>query len=117
MAILDATGRHELSTEGAPRMLLQAEADGPVTLPEGFSLSSADFSRSGDSLTVTAPNGELVVIRDFFNGENSPDLVTPDGARMSGELAGHLAGPLAPPPLAISLTGKSCRQRSKATCS
>ncbi|MCH8237760.1 MAG: FecR domain-containing protein [Proteobacteria bacterium] len=77
-------------------VLLEAAAGEPVTLPGGFSLADAEFNHSGDDLVLKAPDGAQVTIRNFFAGDEPPDLMTPDGARISGALADRLAGPLAP---------------------
>ena len=102
--ILEATGRQELSGESGATVI-EADADSAVVLPEGFALSDADFARSGDSMTITAADGQQVVIRDYFGAEGSPDLTTPDGGRMSGDLATQLSGPMAPGQVAQAGTG------------
>ena len=68
----------------------------PVSLPAGFPLSEAGFTREGSDLVVTAPDGDSVVIEGFFSTEAPPALTTPEGAQISGPLATRLAGPLAP---------------------
>lgn len=69
---------------------------GEITLPEGFSLTTADFAQVGSDLVLTAPGGAQVVIRDFFALDSLPELVSAEGAHVAGELAAKLAGPLAP---------------------
>ena len=86
-------------------VLLEAVAGEPVTLPAGFSLADATFSHTGDDLVLKAPDGTQVTIRDFFAGDDPPDLTTPEGARISGALADRLAGPLAPGQVAELGTG------------
>ena len=85
----------ELLPEPTETTLIQAVA-GEITLPEGFSLASADFARVGADLVLTAPGGAQIVIRDFFALGEFPELVSADGAHIPGDLAAKLAGPLAP---------------------
>ncbi len=53
----------------------------------------ADFDRVGPDLVIKGPNGEVVVVRDYFNQLNPPDIRTPDGIVLKGETASILAGP------------------------
>ncbi len=87
--------RHELAGQDVPGHVVEV-GDGAIQLPEGLSLNTANFDRIGSSLSISGPNGELMVVRGYFAQESPAELVSLDGSRMSGELASHLAGPKAP---------------------
>ncbi len=73
-------------------------ADGAdsISLPEGFSLTTAEFEASGDDLIVTGPDGTQVVIEDYYSQDNPPQLTTPDGAEVSGDMVVQLTGNMEP---------------------
>ena len=79
----------------APHTVDSAGADA-VQLPGGFPIAEADFGRSGPDLVLTAPDGDQVVVRGFFDAAPPPKLTLPEGAEFSGSLAAKLAGPQAP---------------------
>jgi len=76
---------------GEQPLSLNAGDGESLTLPEGFDLTSAEFEASGDDLIVTAPDGSRVVVEDYYSQENPPELVSPDGAQLSGEMIVQLA--------------------------
>ena len=41
----------------ASGVVLEATGDGPVMLPDGFSVADASFERSGEDLILTEPDG------------------------------------------------------------
>ena len=57
---------------------------------------SAKLEREGADLDLTGPEGEELIIRNYFNQVPSPDLVNPNGFALKGVVVTHLAGPLAP---------------------
>ena len=63
--------------------------------PPGF-IVGADYARSGWDLKLADKDGHEAVIKDFFKLEHPPELVSPEGAHISADLAMKLAGPLAP---------------------
>ncbi|NQV47445.1 MAG: VCBS repeat-containing protein [Rhodospirillaceae bacterium] len=77
-------------------IVLNAVPGQPVVVPGGAWLLKAAFSHQGPDLLLTGTDGAEIVIRDFFNMETPPDLMTEGGAMIGGELALTLAGPLAP---------------------
>lgn len=82
------------STEDA--VVLQTDGGGPVSLPGGFSLTEADFERSGDDAVLTGPDGGKVIIEDYFAGGTPPALVAGSGAQISGAMASRLAAVSSP---------------------
>jgi len=63
-----------------------------VSLPEGFDLTTAEFETNGDDLIITAEDGSQVVVEDFHAQDTPPQLTTPDGAELSGDMVVQLAG-------------------------
>ena len=85
-----------LSSSGASIKVLQAVNGNQLTVPGDAWLLKADFEPQGADLLLTGPDGSQVLIRDFYNLENPPDLMTDGGAVISANLALTLAGPIAP---------------------
>jgi len=81
--------------------VLQAVDGGQLTVPGEAWLLKADFSPQGPDLLLTGPDGTQVLIRDFYNLENPPDLLTDTGATIPADLAIKLAGPAAPGQFAL----------------
>jgi hypothetical protein len=75
-------------------------ADGPdvsrLIVPDADLLFTADFKRAGPDLILTTEDGRRMVLADYFRHEKLADLVAPNGAVLSADLANMLAGPLAP---------------------
>ncbi len=95
----DATeGFNALSHSGAhgSPVLIEATEGQSLTLPEGFSLTDADFARAGSDLILTAADGTQVVVQGYFALEHAPELVSAQGAQLSADVVVKLAGPLAP---------------------
>ncbi len=77
-------------------VVVEATGDTAVTLPKGFPLADAAFERDGTDMVLKAPDGDQVVVQDFFAGETPPMLTTAEGAQVPGVLASRLAGSPAP---------------------
>ena len=77
-------------------IVLEAVPGKPLVVPGGNWLLGAEFVRQGSDLFLVGKDGTQVLVRGFFETAVPPDLVTTDGAVVSGKLAMHLAGPLAP---------------------
>ena len=71
---------------------MEATDGGSVSLPDGFSLSNANFETDGSDLIVTGADGAQATVEGFFSQENPPELVSADGAQVSGDMATQLAG-------------------------
>ncbi len=87
---------YTLSSSGASVKVLQAVDGGQLTVPGNAWLLKADFAPQGSDLLLTGPDGAQVLVRDFYNLETPPDLLTDSGAMISADLAIRLAGPAAP---------------------
>ncbi|NQU56234.1 MAG: hypothetical protein HQ513_03290, partial [Rhodospirillales bacterium] len=101
MAQVDLSQSSMLSDQGASQQVLQAVDGGQLTVPGDAWLLKADFTPQGPDLLLTGPDGAQVLIRDFFNLDNPPDLLTDTGAMIPADLAIKLAGPAAPGQLAL----------------
>ena len=71
---------------------VEATEVGFVSLPDGFSLSDATFESDGSDLLLTGADGARVTVEGFFAQDNPPELVSADGAQISGDMATRLAG-------------------------
>lgn len=69
---------------------------GPVFIGDGSLLTMGDYSRSGPDLTITGPDGAVVVVKGYFLTDTPPDLAGPQGMVIAGSLAERLAGPRVP---------------------
>ncbi|MBT5243662.1 MAG: hypothetical protein HOL66_05420 [Rhodospirillaceae bacterium] len=85
--------------------VLQADNGGTITIPGDAWLLKADFSPQGFDLLLTGPDGSQILIRDFFNLDTPPDLITEAGGIIPADLAISLAGPSAPGQYALLQNG------------
>ncbi|MDP7097035.1 MAG: FecR family protein, partial [Rhodospirillales bacterium] len=92
----DADSSRSLAADGGGIQVLQAVPGEPLVVAAEAWLLKADFVRSGPDLLLIGADGSKILVRDFFNLENPPDLMTGSGAVVSAELAAKLAGPAAP---------------------
>ena len=84
-----------LGETGGPTALIQVEPGAEVaTLPDPAFLAG-EFARNGSDLMLESPDGDSLVLRDYFANETPPDLAVGE-ARLSGPTVETLAGPLAP---------------------
>ncbi len=70
--------------------------DNSVSVTDPNLLISADYSRSGADLMLTGSDGARFHIKDYFAGDARPTLVSPDGAKVTGDVVESLAGPQFP---------------------
>src|SRR5688500_17243258 len=96
MAVPNTGSANALPTITTSQPTIITATDSTVALPQGAWILQADFSRLGPDLVITGPNGQQIVVRDYFAQPNPPDLVGSDGVVISGDTAARLAGPLAP---------------------
>jgi len=93
------------AADAGPVHVLQAYNGDILTIPGKAWLLKADFIPQGPDLLLTGTDGAQVTVRDFFNLDAPPDLVTESGAVISAELAVKLAGPTAPGQFALVENG------------
>ena len=65
---------------------LEAASGDPVVLPDGKFLSDASYLQQGDDLVLIGPDGATFVVRGYFLLDNPPDLISPDGGRMTAAM-------------------------------
>ncbi len=85
-------------------LLIEATEGTPVVIPGGGWLLSADVVRQGPDLLLIGADGSKILIRDYFNLENPPSLMTDTGAMLSADQIITFAGPLAPGQYAQAVT-------------
>ena len=66
-----------LSDQGEDRGITVIKAEGGTSqvLPAGAWVLHADFVRQGPDLLLVGADGQEILIRDFFQLQNPPDLV------------------------------------------
>ncbi len=93
MVYAAATMHGQTGLQGEPSSFVRLDAGegSAVVLPEGLSLAQAEFARHGSDLVLSFPDGTEVVVEGYFGLSSLPQLVSADGAQVSGELAAELA--------------------------
>lgn len=86
----------QLAADDGAMTVIRLEPAGPVRVPNGNFLISAQFERVGDDLLLIGRDGGRVLVVDYFAGSSPPTLVSEYGAEISGDLAEKLAGPSSP---------------------
>ena len=74
---------------------IQADSSG-TTIPDAEILFNADYSRLGDDLLLRMPDGQAILVEDYFALDSPPALWSLTGARLTGEMVETLAGGRAP---------------------
>ena len=94
----DASGTPEISQTRASStsVVLEAGSGPSISVPGGHFLLVADYIREGADLVLVGPDGQTVVVRDYFASDAPPTLITEGGSRVPPDLAEALAGPAAP---------------------
>ncbi len=82
-----------LDEQGGEVVYLDAGSGGTLTLPDAALMFRGAYGRSGPDLSITGPNGEKLVVVDYFGHEHPPTLMSPDGAMLAADLVAQLAGP------------------------
>ena len=92
-------------TETGSIQVLQAYDGEILNVPGDSWLLKADFTPQGSDLLLTGPDGSQILIREYFNLDTPPDLMTDAGGLIPAELAIKLAGPNSPGQFALLETG------------
>jgi len=101
------TGENLTLANGGGREATSVEvgADGAVRLPEGFNFGTAEFTKAGPDLIMTAPDGRQVIVEDYFASETPAKLQTPQGGELEGATASRLAAANTPAQFAQAAPG------------
>lgn len=67
-----------------------------VTVPDAHLLFNGQYSRVGVDLAISGESGTKLFIIDYFNQGARPDLISPDGAKLTGDVVEMLAGSQTP---------------------
>ncbi|MBT6927832.1 MAG: hypothetical protein HN984_16655, partial [Marinovum sp.] len=86
----------QAASEGSGLVIIHAQGGSVQELPAGAWVLKAEFVREGPDLLLVGANGQKILIRDFFQLQNPPDLALEGGLLISAQVAVRLAGPLAP---------------------
>ena len=86
----------EDTAEDGGLVIIHARGGSVQELPAGAWVLKAEFIREGSDLLLVGANGQRILIRDFFQLQNPPDLALEGGLLISAQVAVRLAGPLAP---------------------
>ncbi|EKV26919.1 hypothetical protein C882_2143 [Caenispirillum salinarum AK4] len=70
--------------------------DGAIVIDNPALLTQGQYMRLGPDLMIVGPDGEKVLLTDYFAMQTPPDLGGPGAMTISGDLASALAGPRAP---------------------
>lgn len=84
-----------LGETGGPTALVQVEPGAETAALPDPAFLAGEFARNGSDLMLESPDGDSLVLRDYFANETLPDLAVGE-ARLSGPTVETLAGPLAP---------------------
>lgn len=84
-----------LGETGGPTALIQVEPGAEAAALPDPAFLAGEFARNGGDLILESPDGDSLVLRNYFANETPPDLTVGE-ARLSGPTVETLAGPLAP---------------------
>ena len=73
--------------------VIDATSSEALMLPSGQFASDAQYSKHGDDLHLTGPDGATVIVRDYYQADPAPDLMTPEGGRVTAELVNSFTPP------------------------
>ena len=96
------------ANEGAPETILFAGDATRITIPDAETLFQGDFDRQGSDLVIAGPSGSIIRVVNYFSSEDAPDLMSPEGAMLTGDIATRLAG--VQNPLAYAQSGPASGQ-------
>ncbi|MEM7596474.1 MAG: Ig-like domain-containing protein [Pseudomonadota bacterium] len=82
--------------QGVSQSILEPGPGGEITIETPAHLFKADFVRDGSDLVLKNNGVDDIRIVDYFAQNTPADLITANGARLTGETVEKLAGPMAP---------------------
>lgn len=64
--------------------IINADGQNTVQVPDNSFIADSQMSRDGQDLMLETPNGETLVIENYFN--SNPTIESPSGAQLTGDL-------------------------------
>ena len=105
-----------LDSEHGIELTPSVEAEGATSLvvDNPYLLFNAEYSREGSDLILTDDRGGALRLQNYFDNAEPADLVSPDGARLTGEVVEALAGPAFPGQVAQGAPGAAAAAGAQA---
>ena len=86
-----------IDSSGDDNLIIDASSgQDTILVPDHAWLQHADFVRQGGDLLLVGDDGKEILVREYFNQDSPPDLVTSVGGVFDAKLVSSLAGPAAP---------------------
>ncbi|NKB60523.1 MAG: hypothetical protein GKS00_29805 [Alphaproteobacteria bacterium] len=83
-------GAHQVNTRSASEAnevsVIDSSARAAVVLPDARFAGDTQFLQQGGDLLLIAPDGDVLIVRDYFLSDPPPDLLTPEGSRLTPAL-------------------------------
>lgn len=70
----------------AQQTILTVSGSEMVRLPDGIDPGTLEMHRDGQNLVLNAPNGETIIVENYFSGLEAPALISSTGALLSPAL-------------------------------
>lgn len=93
--VAGATASGQNFTQFEDATVIDARA-GDIVVDDVVLLTQGQYLRLGPDLMIVGPDGQKVLLADYFAVQTPPDIDGPGGISISGDLATTLAGPRAP---------------------
>ncbi|NBX65861.1 MAG: hypothetical protein EBQ96_02580 [Proteobacteria bacterium] len=84
--VLSTTDKSATPAVSDNRTVLSPDASGTIHIPEGMEVGSLNFTREGQNLVLTAPDGTVLVIEGYFSAAEAPLILSEGGAMLSPQL-------------------------------
>lgn len=79
----EGSGNGVSSSPDQPAIILTANDTGPIRLPEGIETSSLEMTREGQDLVLTTPDGQILIVENYFLASNAPLIVSANGGLLT----------------------------------
>lgn len=86
----------QASAQSESARLVVADGSDQIAISDSQLLFNGDYARSGSDLLISAEFSLPIRVVGYFKHETPADLVSPDGATLTGSVVSKLAGPLYP---------------------
>ncbi|EFL90016.1 choice-of-anchor C family protein [Ahrensia sp. R2A130] len=93
---------------------LEAAGAKSIVVENPYLLFNAEYSRQGSDLILSDDRGSELRLQNYFDNAEPADLVSPDGARLTGDVVEALAGPAFPGQVAQGAPGAAVAAGAKA---